>query len=45
MWLGVNQRNERAQRFYAKHGFEVVGTKHMRVGDRIHDDFVLARVL
>lgn len=45
LWLGVNQRNERAQRFYAKHGFEVVGTKHMRVGDRVHDDFVLARVL
>lgn len=45
VWLGVNQRNERAQRFYAKHGFEVVGTKHMRVGDRVHDDFVLARVL
>ncbi|QIK83406.1 N-acetyltransferase [Sanguibacter sp. HDW7] len=45
VWLGVNQLNERAQRFYAKHGFEVVGTKHMQVGDRTHDDYVLARAL
>jgi ribosomal protein S18 acetylase RimI-like enzyme len=32
-WLGVNQQNERAARFYAKHGFEVVGVKRFRVGD------------
>lgn len=43
VWLGVNQRNERARRFYVKHGFAVVGTTQMQVGDRVHDDFVLAR--
>ncbi|MGP7960822.1 GNAT family N-acetyltransferase [Sanguibacter sp. A247] len=43
VWLGANQHNERARRFYAKHGFEVVGTRHMRVGGRVHDDVVLAR--
>ncbi|QHC54749.1 GNAT family N-acetyltransferase [Rathayibacter tanaceti] len=45
MWLGVNQENERARRFYAKHGFEVVGTKRFLVGGRYEDDFVLERAL
>lgn len=40
VWLGVNQENERAARFYEKSGFQVVGTKHFRLGDRIEDDFV-----
>lgn len=44
-WLGVNQLNERAQRFYHRHGFRRVGTKHFRVGSRIEDDYVLERVL
>jgi len=41
VWLGVNEENERAQRFYAKHGFERVGTKRFLVGDRFEDDYVL----
>ncbi|MGA9870701.1 MAG: GNAT family N-acetyltransferase [Rhodococcus sp. (in: high G+C Gram-positive bacteria)] len=45
VWLGVNQRNERAQRFYAKHGFARVGTKTFTVGSEVHDDFVLERAL
>ncbi|MFY2790507.1 GNAT family N-acetyltransferase [Rhodococcus sp. KRD162] len=40
-WLGVNQRNVRAQKFYAKHGFEVVGTKTFVVGVQTHDDYVM----
>lgn len=44
-WLGVNQLNERAQRFYRRHGFLRVGTKHFRVGSRIEDDYVLERAL
>jgi ribosomal protein S18 acetylase RimI-like enzyme len=44
-WLGVNQRNERAARFYAKHGFEIIGTKRFLVGDVWHDDHVRARRL
>ena len=43
VWLGVNQENERAQRFYAKSGFERVGTKRFLVGDRYEDDYVFER--
>ncbi|PFG35773.1 ribosomal protein S18 acetylase RimI-like enzyme [Flavimobilis soli] len=45
VWLGVNQQNVRAQRFYAKNGFTVVGTKHMVVGSQTHDDFVMCRTV
>jgi len=44
-WLGVNQQNERAAKFYAKHGFEVVGVKRFLVGDVWHDDHVRLRKL
>lgn len=44
-WLGVNQHNVRAQRFYAKQGFVVVGTKQFDVGGSLHDDFVMVRPL
>ncbi|MGF0309941.1 N-acetyltransferase family protein [Rhodococcus sp. IEGM1428] len=40
-WLGVNQLNVRAQKFYAKHGFEIVGTKTFVVGVQTHDDYVM----
>ena len=45
LWLGVNQENLRAQRFYEKSGFQQVGTKHFQVGDGIEDDFVYERRL
>ncbi|MTB89274.1 GNAT family N-acetyltransferase [Aeromicrobium sp. zg-629] len=45
VWLGVNGRNARAQRFYAKHGFEVVGERRFVVGGRTEDDLVLERQL
>ena len=45
VWLGVNQLNERAQRFYTKSGFTRVGTKKFLVGDRYEDDFVYERRL
>jgi ribosomal protein S18 acetylase RimI-like enzyme len=45
VWLGVNQLNERAQRFYAKSGFTRVGTKRFLVGERYEDDFVYERRL
>lgn len=45
MWLGVNQQNARAQRFYGKQGFARVGTKRFLVGDRFEDDFVFERPL
>lgn len=45
IWLGVNQHNQRAQRFYAKHGFEQIGTKTFQVGSQTHHDFVMCRRL
>jgi ribosomal protein S18 acetylase RimI-like enzyme len=45
VWLGVNGENARAQRFYAKHGFSVVGRRRFLVGDRWEHDVVLERPL
>ncbi|MCV7423231.1 GNAT family N-acetyltransferase [Mycobacterium yunnanensis] len=45
VWLGVNQENQRAQRFYAKHGFQVSGTKTFRLGGRVEDDYVMVNPL
>jgi GNAT superfamily N-acetyltransferase len=44
IWLGVNEENERAHRFYGKHGFVAVGRKRFLVGDRYEDDDVLELV-
>lgn len=43
VWLGVNQHNDRAQRFYAKHGFTITGTKTFRLGNHIEQDYVMVR--
>jgi ribosomal protein S18 acetylase RimI-like enzyme len=40
VWLGVNQHNARANRFYDKSGFATVGTKKFLVGGNWEDDFV-----
>ena len=45
VWLGVNQENERANAFYEKRGFRLVGTKRFLVGERYEDDFVRERTL
>jgi diamine N-acetyltransferase len=45
VWLGVNQLNERANRFYEKNSFRQVGTKRFLVGSQWHDDFVRERTL
>lgn len=44
-WLGVNQQNQRAQKFYAKHGFQVTGTKTFRLGEGLEQDYVMVRGL
>jgi GNAT superfamily N-acetyltransferase len=44
VWLGVNNENARANRFYEKHGFVTVGTKHFQLGDRLENDFVKEHV-
>jgi GNAT superfamily N-acetyltransferase len=43
VWLGVNQENQRAQRFYVKSGFKVNGTRTFQVGTRRENDFVMVR--
>lgn len=43
MLLGVYGGNARAQRFYVKQGFAVVGTRRFRVGTTWHDDLIFAR--
>ncbi len=43
VWLGVNQDNQRAQRFYTKNGFTIAGTKTFRLGTRIENDYVMVR--
>ncbi len=45
LWLGVNQGNRRAQRFYAKHGFTINGTKTFQLGCAIENDYVMVRPL
>jgi ribosomal protein S18 acetylase RimI-like enzyme len=45
VWLGVNQKNERAQRFYQRCGFTVNGTRSFRLGDHTESDYVMVRPL
>jgi GNAT superfamily N-acetyltransferase len=45
LWLGVNQQNGRANRFYEKSGFAIVGTKRFPLGGRWEDDFTRERAL
>jgi ribosomal protein S18 acetylase RimI-like enzyme len=45
VWLGVNQQNERAQRFYARHTFVITGTKTFRLGAGVENDYVMVRPL
>jgi ribosomal protein S18 acetylase RimI-like enzyme len=45
IWLGVNQENARAIRFYTKNGFRIVGTKRFRLGERFEDDYTLEQSL
>ncbi|BBZ48485.1 GNAT family N-acetyltransferase [Mycobacterium heidelbergense] len=45
VWLGVNQKNQRAQRFYAKNGFTVNGTRTFQVGTGRENDYVMVREL
>ncbi|WP_155850130.1 GNAT family N-acetyltransferase, partial [Arthrobacter sp. Br18] len=45
IWLGVNQENERAIRFYSRNGFLPVGSKRFPLGNRWEDDFIFERSL
>jgi len=43
--LGTYEENYRAMAFYAKHGFETIGTRKFTVGHKIYDDIVMAKPL
>ncbi|QLL10148.1 GNAT family N-acetyltransferase [Mycobacterium vicinigordonae] len=45
MWLGTNENNLRATRFYTKCGFRVNGTKTFQMGEFVEDDYVMVREL
>lgn len=44
-WLGVNELNDRAIRFYEKSGFKKVGTKKFLLGGVYENDYTLERAL
>jgi diamine N-acetyltransferase len=43
MWLGVWERNERAQSFYERWGFQIVGEQIFQLGSDAQRDFVMQR--
>lgn len=45
VWLGVNRKNQRAQRFYTKSGFTVSGTRTFQVGAAREHDYIMTRAL
>lgn len=45
MFLSVFTDNHRARRFYARYGFEAVGTYHFMVGSHADDDLIMRKLL
>jgi ribosomal protein S18 acetylase RimI-like enzyme len=45
LWLGVWEKNKRAQKFYAKHGFKRVGELEYPYGETVGINFALEKVL
>jgi GNAT superfamily N-acetyltransferase len=43
VWLGVNQKNQRAQRFYKRCGFTINGTRTFQLGAHTENDYVMVR--
>jgi diamine N-acetyltransferase len=44
LWLTVWQLNPRAIRFYEKNGFAVFGTTQFKLGQKVDDDYLMAKV-
>ena len=45
LYLTVFDHNERAKRFYSRHGFEEVGCCEFKLGERVDDDRVWCKLL
>ena len=45
VWLGVNRENRRANRFYEKSGFALVGERFFQVGESLESDVIREKVL
>lgn len=45
IWLGVNEHNARAIRFYERSGFRIVGTRSFRLSDAAETDHVMEQAL
>ncbi|VAZ93313.1 putative N-acetyltransferase [Mycobacterium pseudokansasii] len=45
LWLGVNRKNVRAQRFYLKSGFTVSGARTFPLGNHQEHDYVMTRAV
>lgn len=45
LWLGVWEKNTRAQAFYRKHGFTVAGTQVFQLGSDPQRDLVMVKAL
>ncbi len=45
MWLGVWEKNVQAQKFYQRHGFDVVGKKQFVLGQDVQTDLIMTRAL
>lgn len=43
VWLGVWEKNEKAQRFYKKNGFTVIGAHSFFMGEEEQTDYVMRR--
>ncbi|MBE5672912.1 GNAT family N-acetyltransferase [Staphylococcus sp. SS35] len=45
IWLGVWEHNPRAQSFYQRHGFSVVGEHHFQTGEVTDTDLIMEKEL
>jgi diamine N-acetyltransferase len=45
LYLGVYHDNARAQAFYRKYGFEIIGAYHFKVGNTLDDERIMELVL
>ncbi|SGX53724.1 GNAT family acetyltransferase [Staphylococcus argenteus] len=45
IWLGVWEHNPRAQAFYRRHGFKVIGEHHFQTGDVTDTDLIMEKEL